>query len=155
MRALGGLLVLALLISFPGVGLAQLPPKPRIGRLHLPDEYWGYMVEAGKLCGVDPCLIMATAAIESRFDAEATSGHGACIGLMQLHKDTARGLGVNPWDPRENIKGGTMVLAKFLHRYNGDLKRVFMKYNAKFNYGYFREIVKAYRQAVLTSRRGN
>jgi|GEM_PF-4406558 len=150
MRALGGLLVLALLISFPGVGLAQLPPKPRIGRLYLPDEYWGYMVEAGKLYGVDPCLIMATAAIESRFDAEASSGHGACIGLMQLHKDTARSLGVNPWDPRENIKGGTMVLAKFLRRYHGDLRRVYSKYNARFNNSYFREIEKAYHQAIST-----
>ena len=150
MRALGGLLVLVMLISFPGVGLAQLPPKPRIGRLHLPDEYWGYMVEAGKLYEVDSCLIMATAAIESRFDAEATSGHGACIGLMQLHKDTARSLGVDPWDPRANIMGGTTVLAKFLHRYHGNLRRVYSKYNAKFNEGYFREVMKAYRQALAT-----
>jgi soluble lytic murein transglycosylase-like protein len=152
MRVVSGLVMLTMLSSFPGVGLAQLPPKPQIGRLYLPDEYWGYMVEAGKEFDVDPRLIMATAAIESRFDPEVTSGQGSCIGLMQLHKDTARSLGVDPWDPRDNIRGGTMVLAKFLHRYHGNLRRVFMKYNAKFNYGYFREIIKAYHQALATSR---
>ena len=108
------------------------------------------MQEAGRAYGVDPCLIMATAAIESRFDPTATSGQGACIGLMQLHRDTARALDVDPWDPRDNIRGGARVLARLLRHYGGNLRRVFQHYNAEFNQAYFREIIKAWRQAKRT-----
>lgn len=105
------------------------------------------MVEAGRDYGVDPYLIAAFAAIESRFDPRATSGRGRCIGLMQLERDMARDLGVNPWDPRENIRGGAQVLARLMRRYGGDLRRVCRRYNAKSNGAYEREIVRAYRQA--------
>jgi soluble lytic murein transglycosylase-like protein len=125
---------------------------PRIGRLKLRSEYWEWTKEAGAKYGVDPCLIVATAAVESRFDASATSGRGSCIGLMQLHKDTARSLGVDPWNPRENIEGGAQVLARLLRKYHGNLRRVYWTYNAKCNEGYFREVMKAYHQAVRTLR---
>ncbi len=110
------------------------------------------MLEAGEDYGVDPCLIAATAAIESRFDPGTTSGRGQCIGLMQLHRDTARRLGVNPWDPQENIRGGARVLARLLHRYHGDLRRVYQTYNATFTEAYFREVMKAYQQARRTAK---
>jgi soluble lytic murein transglycosylase-like protein len=132
----------------PGFAVSpDVAPPPRIGRLHLPPQYWAWMQEAGRDYNVDPCLIAATAAIESRLDPGATSGRGRCVGLMQLHKDTARSLGVNPWDPRENIRGGAQVLARLLRRYNGDLRRVYRKYNASCTSAYYREVMKAYRQA--------
>jgi soluble lytic murein transglycosylase-like protein len=105
------------------------------------------MVEAGRDFGVDPYLIAALAAIESRFDPKATSGRGRCIGLMQLHQDTARGLGVDPWNPRENIRGGAQVLARLLRRNGGNLTRALKRYNASWNQKYDREIRKAWRQA--------
>src|SRR5574343_110801 len=121
------------------ITLAPTPP-PQIGNLYLPPQCWEWMVEAGADYSVDPYLIAAFAAIESRFDPWATSGRGDCIGLMQLHRDTAASLGVNPWEPRENIRGGAAVLAKFMKRYKGNISKVCRKYNAQSNGAYEREL---------------
>jgi soluble lytic murein transglycosylase-like protein len=69
---------------------------------------------------------------------------------MQLHKDTAKMYGVNPYNPRENIMGGAAVLAKFLERYNGDIRKVLKKYNASWNSAYEREVIRAYEQALTS-----
>jgi soluble lytic murein transglycosylase-like protein len=108
---------------------------PQIGRLYLKQEYWGYIKEAAKKYNLSPCLILAVCAIESRYD-------------MQLHKDTARIYGVDPYNPRENIMGGAAVLAKFMERYNGDIHKVLHKYNATCTASYEREVLRAYQQAL-------
>ena len=142
-----GVLVRLILLTLTlSCTLAHASP-PRIGNLHLPPEYWEAMQEAGKDFGVDPCLIAALAAIESRFNPKATSGRGKCVGLLQLHQDTARGLGVDPWNPRENIRGGAQVLARLLRRSGGNLTRALQKYNASWNSAYDREVRLAWRQA--------
>jgi|GEM_PF-1428004 len=120
---------------------------PRIGNLVLKQEYWHYMKEAARKYQISPYLIQAVAAIESRYDPLATSGRGQCIGLMQLHRATAKKYGVNPHNPRENIMGGAAVLANLLARYDGDLLRVLRVYNAKSTRAYEREVLKAYQQA--------
>jgi soluble lytic murein transglycosylase-like protein len=124
----------------------QAPPK--IGRLELKQEYWNYMKEAAQKYQISPYLIQAVCAIESRYDPRATSGRGDCIGLMQLHKGTAKKYGVNPWKPRENIMGGAAVLARLLNKYNGDLSRVLHVYNAECTSAYKREVFKAFNQAM-------
>ena len=160
MKGKSAVLLCKMMMALLAAGAARGEVKgddrpPQIGRLELRPEYWKWMKEAGAKYGVDSCLIAATAAIESRFDASATSGRGSCIGLMQLHRDTARAYGVNPWDPRENIEGGAQVLERLLRKYHGNLRRVYWTYNAKCNERYFREVMKAYRQAVFTSRGSN
>ena len=116
--------ILVTILAVPA--LAQTWPKtpPPVGRLYLKQEYWDYIKEAARKYNLSPYLIQAVCAIESRYDMDARSGHGNCIGLMQLHKDTARLYGVNPFNPRDNIMGGAAVLAKFMERYNGDIHRV-------------------------------
>lgn len=124
------------------------PKKPpKIGRLELKQEYWEYMKEAALRYQISPYLIQAVCAIESRYKQTARSGRGRCIGLMQLHKDTARKYGVDPFNPRENIMGGAAVLAKFMHRYNGNILKVLRKYNITCTSAYVREVIKAYKQA--------
>lgn len=123
---------------------------PNIGRLYLKQEYWGYIQEAARKYHISPYLIQAVAAIESRFDQDARSGRGRCVGLMQLHKDTAQKYGVNPYNPRENIMGGAAVLAKFMERYDGDIRKVLKKYNASWNSAYEREVIRAYEQALTS-----
>jgi soluble lytic murein transglycosylase-like protein len=123
---------------------------PKIGRLELRQEYWNYMKEAAGKYQISPYLIQAVCAIESRYDPRATSGRGACIGLMQLHKGTAKKYGVNPWNPRENIMGGAAVLARLLNKYNGDLSRVLQVYNAECTPAYKREVFKAINQAMTS-----
>ena len=58
---------------------------------------------------VDPILITSIMEAESGFNFYSTSSAGA-IGLMQLMPDTAKAVGVNPYDVLENILGGVIYL---------------------------------------------
>ena len=120
---------------------------PPIGNLFLKQEYWNYIKEAAQRYHISPYLIQAVCAIESRYDKDAHSGRGMCIGLMQLHRDTAKKYGVDPHDPRANIMGGAAVLASLMQRYDGDIRKVLHKYNATCTASYEREVIRAYNQA--------
>jgi soluble lytic murein transglycosylase-like protein len=49
---------------------------------------------------------------------------------MQLMPATAAGLGVSePFDPEQNIMGGTRFLKDLMNRYGGDLDKTLAAYN--------------------------
>jgi len=77
---------------------------------------------------VEHRLVMAIIASESGGNPEAISPAGA-IGLMQLMPETAEHLGVDPWDPEQNVDGAVRYLAKQLSTFDSvDLSLV--AYNA-------------------------
>lgn len=78
---------------------------------------------------LDPALVTAVVAHESAFDSQATSPAGAA-GLMQLMPATAAALGVNdPYDARQNLRGGTRYLRQLLDRFP-KLELALAAYNA-------------------------
>jgi hypothetical protein len=89
-----------------------------------------FIQEAATAHGLSPSLIRAVIQTESRFNPLAVSRVGA-QGLMQLMPTTARHVGIeNPFDPRENILGGTKYLSTLLDRFKGNTARALAAYNA-------------------------
>lgn len=79
---------------------------------------------------VEPALIKAVIKAESNFDPSAISRRGA-IGLMQLMPTTATDLKVSdPYNPHQNIEGGTKYLKYLKTLFNNDLKLTIAAYNA-------------------------
>jgi len=86
--------------------------------------------EAALKYGVDPDLVRAVIRTESNFNPLAKSRAGA-KGLMQLMPRLAKELGISdPFDPRENILGGTKYLSKLLDRHDGDVALALASFNA-------------------------
>lgn len=99
--------------------------------LSSPSPYSTQILSAAKEHKVDPAFIAAVIRAESNGVANAVSRKGA-RGLMQLMPATAHRLGVRrPFDPKENIRGGTAYLAELAARY-GDTRAdlVLAAYNA-------------------------
>gem|GEM_PF-1432482 len=98
------------------------------------------LVRESRRNGLDPALVAAVILVESRFDPFAVSSVGA-RGLMQLMPPTAQWLlekdseamkirPVQLFNPVLNIELGTSYLAQLMNRFDGDLTRALIAYNA-------------------------
>lgn len=116
---------------------ADSTPESAFTPAPLPDEggdrftrYDPIIEQAARLYQLPPDFIRAVVKVESNFNANAVSRTGA-MGLMQLMPGTARAMGVvNPFDPRQNIFGGTRYLRFLANTFRGDLVLTVAAYNA-------------------------
>jgi soluble lytic murein transglycosylase-like protein len=108
--------------------IADLGGRPLTAPTRLPPAR-ADLAEAAASAALSPDLIEAVAWRESRIRAGVVSPAGA-VGEMQLMPGTARALGVDPYDTRQNLAGGAAYLSFLLRRYNGDLVRALAAYDA-------------------------
>ncbi len=95
-----------------------------------PAKYDHLITEASEKYGVSFSLLKAVIKAESNFNSRAISKKGA-QGLMQLMPATAKLLDVyDPFDPSENIRGGTRYLKMLMERFDGKLSMALAGYNA-------------------------
>ena len=96
-----------------------------------PSLDWDAMIEQhANSSRLDPKLVRAVIQTESGYNASALSTVGA-MGLMQLMPGTARELAVeDPYDPSQNIRGGTAYLRQMLDQFKGSLELAVAAYNA-------------------------
>ena len=100
--------------------------ESRLFENHYKDE----IKDISSKLGVSQSLVRAVIHVESAFNPKAKSRKGA-MGLMQLMPATAKELGVKePYNPKDNIKGGTRYLANLIKKYDGDLRLSLAAYNA-------------------------
>lgn len=86
--------------------------------------------EAAEAYQMPSAFIKGVIKVESNFNPFAVSHVGA-MGLMQLMPATARLMGVeDPFDPKQNIFGGTKLLRLLTNKYNGDINLLLSAYNA-------------------------
>ena len=99
-------------------------------RVYNNKKYDKIITMASQNHGVSFPLIKAIIQVESGFNHRAVSKKGA-LGLMQLMPENVRLLRIkDPFDPWENIMGGTQFFKKQLHHYNGEVKLALAAYNA-------------------------
>ncbi|MCD4677043.1 MAG: lytic transglycosylase domain-containing protein [Desulfobacula sp.] len=93
-------------------------------------KYDDIIKKAQKKYGVEFSLIKAVIKVESGFNPKAVSKKGA-KGLMQIMPDNFKTLFVkDPFNPSQNIMGGTLYLQRLLRRYKYKLPLVLAAYNA-------------------------
>lgn len=87
---------------------------------------------AAKKYALPESFVRSVMKVESNGNPNAISPKGA-IGLMQLMPETAKNLGVDPRDPKENADGGAQYLRDLLAKYENDPDQVLLAlaaYNA-------------------------
>ncbi len=93
-------------------------------------DYRTIINQASRRFGIESSFIKAVIKAESDFDYKAVSRKGA-RGLMQLMPETMDQMEVkDPFNPEENIFGGTRYLSLLLERFNNDKKLALAAYNA-------------------------
>ncbi|MEM8774792.1 MAG: lytic transglycosylase domain-containing protein [Pseudomonadota bacterium] len=91
-------------------------------------KYLGVAREAAQRNNVPVDLFLRLVQQESAWNPKAKSHKGA-IGLAQLMPGTAAYLGVNPYDPSENLDGGARYLAEQYRKF-GSWRLALAAYNA-------------------------
>ena len=112
------------------VAAAAARPAPPVRAIAAPHSIAELVKRIAPEYRVPTQLVLAIIEAESNFDIVALSPKNA-KGLMQLIPDTAARFNVrNPYDPAQNIRGGTAYLRWLLAYFEGDVTLVAAAYNA-------------------------
>ncbi len=119
----------AAVVGFEQEYVAPPEPTPQAAASPAPREL---VSQAAGRWRLPPGFLHAVVMAESGYRADAVSPKGA-IGLMQLMPGTARRLGADPHDPRQNVDAGARYLTELLRKYLNDpyqVRKAVAAYNA-------------------------
>jgi hypothetical protein len=115
--------------SIPPAETRDVQQRPQAQTREGAGSYEPIIQEEAKKNNVRPELVRAVIGQESKGDPRAM-GKDQDAGLMQLLPGTQKDMGVtDPFDPKQNIAGGTKYLGQLIQRYNGDERNALMAYN--------------------------
>ncbi len=78
--------------------------------------------------GISPDYFVRQINAESGFNPNTVSPSGA-VGIAQFLPGTAAGLGINPWDPIQALRGAAKLMASYANKYGGDYAKALAAYN--------------------------
>jgi len=78
--------------------------------------------------GISPDYFTRQINDESGFNPNSVSPSGA-VGIAQFLPSTAAGLGINPWNPIQALRGAAQMMANYSHQYGGDYAKALAAYN--------------------------
>lgn len=99
-------------------------------QVYSPQSFDNHIRKAAEKYDISYSLLKAIIKAESDFNPRAVSKKGA-LGLMQLMPENIRAMNISdPFDPMENILGGTRYFREMLDRFDGQLPLSLAAYNA-------------------------
>lgn len=109
-----------------------------------------HIIQVAESYGIDPAIIFAMCYRESSYDPASIGDHGTSFGLMQVqpkwHSERMARLGcMDLLDPYQNVIVGVDYLAEQVARYDGDMSKALVAYNA----GHYKGTITKYAQDVL------
>lgn len=97
--------------------------------MQIPNSPYVHVAELDAIAaGIPPVYFVRQIDQESGFNPSAVSVTDA-EGIAQFEPYTASGLGINPWDPYQALRGAAQLMASYYHRY-GDYAKALGAYNA-------------------------
>lgn len=109
-----------------------------------------HIIQVAESYGIDPAIIFAMCYRESSYNPASIGDHGAAFGLLQIqprwHSDRMARLGcLDMLNPFQNVTVGIDFLAEQVARYNGDISKALVAYNA----GHYKGTITRYAKEVL------
>lgn len=124
--------------------------EPKLYDVPLGKELQLHIIETCEAYDVDPVIVLAMIWRESRFHADSVGDGGNSLGLMQVqprwHSGRMKKLGCEDLlDPYQNVVVGIDYLAESVDRYDGDVAKALVAYNA----GHYNGTITEYAKSVL------
>jgi soluble lytic murein transglycosylase len=113
-----------------GYRLYMREPAKTPAAAHIASRYDDVIARAARHHGLSVPLLKALIKVESDFNPRAVSRSGA-LGLMQIMPENLEHLQIaDPFDPWDNIMGGSRYLVQLLKRFEGKIPLALAAYNA-------------------------
>ncbi len=118
------------------------------------DDYSDLYEAAGHKHNVDPALLRAVVNQESRGNPNTPDSPKGAKGVAQITGPTAKGLGVDPYNPAQAIDGAAQLLSDSLDRNNGDVGQAIAEYHGGPNRKIWGPKTAQYQKDVLAAYQG-